>query len=323
VLAVAREYKHRGLPIDVLVIDAGYWHEMGSYAFDPAAWPDPGGMIAELQEMGIHVMVSVWPTINKLSPTYAEMEEQGLLTRSDRGNPAHIAHLMDTRPQGGWPILTHYDPTHPAARELFWKKIRETLYSQGIRLFWLDADEPELIPRDYDTLRYHLGSGSEVGLLFPLMHQRTFYDGLKAEGEHDILMLSRSAWAGSQKYGAAVWSGDVPSTFDSLHRQIAAGLNIGMSGIPWWTSDIGGFIGGNVNDPGFRELIVRWFHVRRLLPALPTARFSRTHSGQLDGRRCRQRSLVIRRTGLHHSQPPSSPARALQTLYFASHEPCQ
>jgi alpha-D-xyloside xylohydrolase len=259
VLKVAHEYHQRGLPLDIIVIDAGYWPEMGTYAFEPVQWPDPQRMVNELASLGTRVMVSVWPTINRVSPAYAEMQERGLLTRSERGNPAHIVHLPDIRPKDAPPLLTFYDPTHPQGRAFYWEILHQGLYSQGIKLFWLDACEPELIPMDYDSVRYHLGSGPEVGMLYPLKHQQALYEGLSRAGETEIVTLSRSAWAGSQRYAAAVWSGDIPSTFDSLRRQIPAGLNIGLSGIVWWTTDIGGFVGGDVNDPEFRELIVRWF----------------------------------------------------------------
>jgi alpha-D-xyloside xylohydrolase len=258
-MRIAREYQQRSLPLDLLIIDGGYWSEMGSYAFTPERWPDPKLMTTELEKMGIRLMISIWPTINRVSPVYQEMQERGFLVRSERGNPLHIAHLLDWRPKDGPPILTLYDPTDPEARKYFWKKIKKGLFDQGVKLYWLDACEPELVPVDHDSIRYHLGSGHEVGMLYPLMHQRAFYEGLQEAGETEILTLSRSAWAGSQRYGAAVWSGDIPSTFDSLHRQILAGLNIGLSGIVWWTTDIGGFLGGDVNDPVFQELIIRWF----------------------------------------------------------------
>src|SRR6185503_7604917 len=119
--------------------------------------------------------------------------------------------------------------------------------------------EPELVPEQPENLRYYIGPGLEVGNAYPMLHARGFYEGMQAEGEQEIVLLCRSAWAGSQRYGALVWSGDIDSTFEDLRRQIPAGLNIGLSGIPWWTTDIGGFSKGDINSPSFRELIVRWF----------------------------------------------------------------
>ena len=140
-----------------------------------------------------------------------------------------------------------------------WEKVRDGYHRHGIKVFWLDACEPEFYPLDPDNLRYHIGSGMEVGCIYPFYHQQTFFDGLRSTGETDVLTLSRSAWAGSQRFGAAVWSGDIPSTFEALRAQVTAGLNIGLSGIPWWTTDIGGFHGGDPQSPAFQELVIRWF----------------------------------------------------------------
>ena len=256
-LAVAHEYKRRDLPLDIIVIDAGHWTLMGDWRFDPQQWPDPAGMLRELDRMGIKVMVSVWPTVNALSRNYPAMQESGLLVRTERGAPTPTP-LFDIRPAG--PIgLYLYDATHPAARKFLWDQLRAGYYRYGVKLFWLDADEPEIKPIHPDNLHYYLGHGAAVHNIYPLLHARAFYDGLRSEGEDEIITLNRSAWAGSQRYGAAVWSGDVESTFEALQTQVRAGLNIGLSGIPWWTTDIGGFKGGDPSDPYFRELIVRWF----------------------------------------------------------------
>jgi alpha-D-xyloside xylohydrolase len=133
-------------------------------------------------------------------------------------------------------------------------------------VYWLDACEPEIYPMDPHNLRFHLGNGLEVGHLFPLMHHQAFSEGMRAAGEKEFIFLSRSAWAGSQRYGAAVWSGDVPSTFEYFRKQVPAGLNIAMSGIPWWTTDIGGFFGGDPESEYFRELVVRWFQYGLFCP---------------------------------------------------------
>jgi alpha-D-xyloside xylohydrolase len=114
-------------------------------------------------------------------------------------------------------------------------------------------------PEDPESALYHLGQGSEVQSIYPREHARGFAEGLRASGEDGVLLLCRSAWAGSQRFGAAVWSGDIDSTFEALAAQIPAGLNIGIAGIPWWTTDIGGFKGGDPSSQYFRELIVRWF----------------------------------------------------------------
>ena len=263
-LSVAREYKRRGLPLSLIVIDFFHGTLMGDWQFDPEHWPDPAAMVRELDEMGVKVMVSIWPTVNALSESFSIMQERGWLVRTARGAAAHSL-FTDTRPGG--PIYIHfYDATHPDARRYVWEKVRQGYYRHGIRVWWLDADEPEMYPMDPENLRYHLGDGRAVTNIYPLLHARGFFEGMRAEGEREILCLSRSAWAGSQRYGAAVWSGDVSSTFEALQVQVRAGLNIALSGIPWWTTDIGGFHGGDPESPEFQELVVRWFQYGAFCP---------------------------------------------------------
>lgn len=256
-LSVAREYKRRKLPLSVIVIDYFHWTVMGDWKFEPKDWPDPQAMVDELNQMGVKLMVSIWPTVNPYSANYAEMLDRGLLVRSEHGNITPMA-IYDTVPNK-LTYITYYDSTHPEARQFIWDKVRDGYFKYGIKVFWLDACEPELYPMDPENLRFHLWNGLEVACIYPLLHAQAFYDGMTAAGDEQICNLARSAWAGSQRYGAAVWSGDIPSTFESLQVQVRAGMNIGLSGIPWWTTDIGGFMGGNIGDPVFRELIVRWF----------------------------------------------------------------
>jgi len=257
-LEVAREYKRRGLPLSVIVVDYFHWTRQGDWRFDPAEWPDPDGMVAELDRLGVKLMVSIWPTVNPASDNYAEMEGLGLLVASERGPAVHLP-IWDTGSGGRRTLVSFYDATSPRARQYIWDKVRDGYYKHGIRVWWLDACEPELRPEHPDNLRYWLGPGLAVGNIYPQLHAKGFYDGMRAAGEDEIISLCRSAWAGSQRYGAAVWSGDVDSTFEDLRRQIPAGLNIGLSGIPWWTTDIGGFKGGDIWSPSFRELLIRWF----------------------------------------------------------------
>jgi len=264
-LSIAREYKQRGLPLSVIVIDYFHWTAQGDWKFDPECWPDPAAMVRELDEMGIKTMVSVWPTVNPLSRNFKEMQQRGLLIRTERGMSAHWD-LTDTKAPGEPVYVYFYDATHPEAQTFMWEQIREGYYRHRIKTFWLDACEPEMYPTDPENLRYHLGNGLTVTNIYPLMHAKGFYDGMRAEGEEEIITLCRSAWAGSQRYGAAVWSGDIASTFEALQSQVRAGLNIGLSGIPWWTTDIGGFHGGDPESPYFRELIVRWFQYGAFCP---------------------------------------------------------
>ena len=258
-LEVAREYKRRGLPISVIVADFFHWPLQGEWKFDPVYWPDPDAMIAELKEMGIELMVSIWPTVDYRSENFTEMKERGLLIRTDRGYPISMDFQGNT---------LHYDSTNPEAREYVWEKAKKNYYSKGVKVFWLDEAEPEYTYYDFDNYRYFLGPDVQVGNIYPVMYAKTFFDGMKKEGQENIINLLRCAWAGSQKYGALVWSGDIMSSFESLRDQFAAGLNMGIAGIPWWTTDIGGFFGADVRDPAFHELLVRWFEYGTFCPVM-------------------------------------------------------
>jgi len=162
----------------------------------------------------------------------------------------------------------HYDATNPEARDFVWKTAKKNYWDKGVRVFWLDEAEPEYAVYDFDNYRYHLGPNVQIGNLYPVMYAKTFFDGMREAGQENVLNLLRCAWAGSQRYGALVWSGDIHSSFASLRNQLAAGLNMGIAGIPWWTTDIGGFHGGDPNDPAFRELFARWFEYGTFCPVM-------------------------------------------------------
>lgn len=258
VLTVAREYKKRGIPLDVIVIDFFHWIRQGDWDFDPLYWPDPKAMVDELKAMGTRCMVSVWPTVDRKSVHYDEMREKGYLIRTEKGSPQCFDFLGDT---------VIYDATNPGAREYIWDKMKETYYKYGIDMFWLDEAEPEFVQYHFDQFRYYLGTDLQVGNIYPRLHSKAFYDGMIKEGRKDIVNLLRCAWVGSQKYASLVWSGDVQSNFESLRDQFAAGLNIGIAGIPWWVSDTGGFF-GDKNDKGFNEMLIRWFQFSTFCPVL-------------------------------------------------------
>lgn len=258
-LEVVREYKRRKLPLDVIVIDFFHWPRQGEWKFDPVYWPDPDAMVKELQELGVELMVSIWPTVDRQSENYEEMLEKGYLIRTERGFRTGLNFEGAT---------IHYDATNPNAREYVWDKVKQNYYKKGIKIFWLDEAEPEYTAYDFDNYRYYRGTDLEIGNIYPVEYARTFYEGMEKEGQKNIVNLLRCAWAGSQKFGTLVWSGDIASSFSSMKNQLAAGLNMGLAGIPWWTTDIGGFHGGNPNDPQFRELFVRWFQWGAFCPVM-------------------------------------------------------
>ena len=258
-LEVAREYKRRNIPLDVIVADFFHWPKQGDWRFDETYWPDPDAMIRELKEMGIELMVSVWPMVDFLSENYEEMKSRGLLTRVEKGVRIDSLYMGNT---------VHFDATNPEAREYVWDKIRQNYFDKGVRIFWLDEAEPEYTVYDFENYRYFRGTNLEVGNIYPVMYAKGFFDGMKNEGMENIVNLLRCAWAGSQRYGALVWSGDIQSSFPSMRCQIKAGLNMAIAGIPWWTTDIGGFFGGDSTDPAFHELLVRWFEYGAFCPVM-------------------------------------------------------
>ena len=249
-LEVAREYKRRGLPVDVIVCDFFHWPKMGDYRFDPEFFPDPKAMIQELNSMGITLMVSVWPQVSLTSENYAEMQQQGLLVRAEYGEQIGMRFVEDNM---------FYDATNPRARKYVWEKCKKNYWDAGVRIFWLDEAEPEYGSYDFKNYRYSLGSNLRIGNLYPQCYARGFYEGMKESGQETPVNLLRCAWAGSQRYGALVWSGDIMCRWEDFRRQVCAGLSMGAAGIPWWTTDIGGFHDGWPEKPEFRELLIRWF----------------------------------------------------------------
>ncbi|MBE5801398.1 MAG: glycoside hydrolase family 31 protein [Clostridiales bacterium] len=258
-LEVAREYKRRGLPIDVIVCDFFHWPRMGDYRFDPEFFPDPAAMVRELKEMGIELMVSVWPQVALTSENYEEMLQQGLLVRAEYGEQVGMRFVEDSM---------FFDATNPRARDYVWKKCKKNYYDHGIRIFWLDEAEPEYGSYHFKNYRYHMGSNQQIGNIFPQQFSRGFWDGMTAQGQENPVNLVRCAWAGSQRYGALVWSGDIMSKWEDFRRQVCAGLSMGVAGLPWWTTDIGGFHHGNPDDPAFRELLIRWFQWGAYCPVM-------------------------------------------------------
>lgn len=258
-LEVAREHRRRGLPLDVIVADFFHWPRMGDYRFEGEFWPDPAAMVDELRELGVELMVSVWPQVSLESENYSHLRRENLLVRAERGLDVQMAF------QGPSAFL---DVTNPAARQWLWETCRRNYGANGIRTFWLDEAEPEYGAYDFDAYRYHLGPNVRVGNLYPQLYARAFWDGQRADGESEVVNLVRCAWAGSQRYGALVWSGDISSTWEDLARQVTAGIHMGVAGIPWFTTDIGGFHHGDATDPAFHELLVRWFQVGAFSPVM-------------------------------------------------------
>ena len=258
-LNVAREYKRRGIPIDAIVIDFFHWTEQGDLKFDPKYWPDPKAMCDELKEMDIEPVVSVWPTISPKSENWREMNDRNMLVRTENGQYPTFDFFG---------MITFIDPTNPETAKFYWDKVKKNYYSYGIKNFWLDEAEPEVHPQQFANLKMYAGNGAQTALIYPYYYNKIFYDGLKSEGETDIISLTRAAYTGSQRVGACVWNGDIMSSFFALRQSISSGLSMAMCGIPWWNSDIGGFLFGDTESKSFRELIVRWFQFGLFCPIM-------------------------------------------------------
>ncbi|KAF0323860.1 putative glycosyl hydrolase [Colletotrichum asianum] len=267
-LEVAEEYRRRELPLDLIVVDFFHWPMQGEGNLTPstgltqANWRSSmsgNAMVKRLNALGVELMVSIWPTVDQRSSNFQEMLEKGFLVRTERGVRTNFEFEGQT---------VYYDPTNPDARRYVWNKAKGNYYTKGIKTFWLDQAEPEYSVYDFDNYRYFLGPNLQVGNIYPRDYARTFFDGMRDSGQENPVNLLRCAWAGSQKYGALVWSGDIASSWSSFRNQLAAGLNMGIAGLPWWTTDIGGFHGGIPKDESFHELFVRWFQWGAFCPVM-------------------------------------------------------
>ena len=249
VLSVARKYREEGIKIDQIVIDFFHWTVQGDWKFDKTYWPDPKAMVDELHSMGIKVIVSIWPSVDRKSENFYPMMEQGLLIKTERGAAQTYDYQGD---------CVEIDPFNPKTRKYVWDVCRKNYYDLGIDAFWLDNSEPDYGVYDFENYRYCDGPALQISNIYPQMYSRVFYDEMSKENK-PVVNLLRCGWAGSQKYGNVIWSGDVPSTFESFKDQVQCGLNMGLAGIAWWTTDIGGFMTDDVNDPDFRQLLIRWY----------------------------------------------------------------
>ncbi len=255
---VAAKYRALHIPVDNIVQDWFWWVTMGEMKWNPS-YPDPQSMINKLHDEHFHLMVSVWPYFRPGSTTYDEFDKNGWF-------------VAKTLSPGFHPLgQALYDATNPAAQKKYWENVNNALFQKGVDAWWLDTDEPETEGKQDNILvdrKLTIGSGARYANVFPLFHAGGVSEGQQAASDKKrVFILSRSAYAGVQRYGVTAWSGDVLSDWVTFARQIPAGLNYSISGMPYWTTDIGGFIsGGNLNDPKFRELFVRWFQFGTFSP---------------------------------------------------------
>jgi alpha-D-xyloside xylohydrolase len=273
---VVKEYRKRKIPLDNIVLDWQYWEDpkWGSHEFDLTRFPDPQGMINELHhDLHAHLMISVWPKFNKGTQHYEEMSKKGFLfTRNiEKKRKDWVGIGYES---------TFYDPFNEEAGKLFWKQIDNKLNVLGIDGWWLDATEPDIHSnlsieeRKVNMNPTALGPGSKYFNAYSLMNAKGVYEGQrKSSPDKRVFILTRSAYAGQQRYGAVTWSGDIVSRWSDFRDQISAGVNFSLSGIPYWTMDIGGFAverryynatGETLRE--WRELNTRWFQFGAFCP---------------------------------------------------------
>jgi alpha-D-xyloside xylohydrolase len=259
ILTVARKYRELHLPADNIVQDWFWWNHKGEHVFNKN-YPDPKGMVDELHKENFHLMISVWPFFEPGSAVYDEMEKRGWF----------VDKFKFAKPPYHTSGMAVYDATNPEARKYYWDLMNKALFNIGLDAWWLDTTEPETEGQEENILLGHklaIGSGDRYVNLYPLMTTGAVYDGQRsASDQKRVFILSRSAFAGAQKNAVTAWSGDINSDFFSFRRQIPAGLNYSLSGLPYWTTDIGGFVSGNPDDPEYRELFIRWFQYGSFCP---------------------------------------------------------
>jgi alpha-D-xyloside xylohydrolase len=255
---VVAEYQKRQVPLSVIICDFYHYPKLGDMHFDSEFYPDPHEMVAKVNKAGVRFMISYWPHIDYKSENFADMQEQGLLAKT--------THEMADSWLFGKSIF--FDVTNPETMDYVWDKCKKNYWDLGIKNFWLDEIEPDRNFEDPSYYSYMAGSHLKLGNLYPLLNEKGFYEKMQAEGEKNPVNLCRCAWAGSERYGSLVWSGDVFSRFSWLANQIPAGINIGLAGISWWNTDIGGFQGGFVHSPKFKNLLIRWFEFGAFSPVM-------------------------------------------------------
>ena len=257
-LETAAEFRKRKIPVDVLVQDWQYWGRYGWNAmrFDESAYPSPADMISALHKQDFHVVISVWAKFGAQTGVDKEFVANNLVLKSaaSTGEPA--------KERENWADLFN-----PQAQKMFWADINRNLFSAGLDGWWLDASEPEGDPLK-DGLTF-LGAGTKVRNAFPLFETSAVYQGQRGSGEDKrVVILTRSAYTGEQRNGVIAWSGDISANWETLRRQIPAGLSFAMSGFPYWTTDIGGFFRpvDQYASPEYHELLIRWFQFGAFCP---------------------------------------------------------
>lgn len=269
------EFRRRQIPLDVIVQDFMYWKpdQWGSHEADPARFPDVPGWIRAIHDRHARLLISVWGKFYPNTRNAEEMQARGFL---------YQVPLRDSVRDWLGYHYTFYDAFNPAARRLFWDQLRPALFDQGVDAWWLDATEPDILP-SWDLQKQReainptaVGSGARMLNAYSLEQVGGIYEGQRqAAPDRRVAILTRSAFAGLQRYGAAIWSGDIASAWPAMRKQIAAGLGFSISGIPYWTMDVGGYWPqprfraepmAPADAEEWRELSARWTEFGALVP---------------------------------------------------------
>ncbi len=282
ILDVAKQYRHKMLPLDVIVVDFLNMTKQGELDLDPKRWPDPAGMNRELHGMGVNTLLSVWPHFSRGTQFYDMLQKNGWLI-----------HKPDGTPDPGWAkevIGPNLDTTNPEAAKWWWEKIRDRYVNPyGFDYLWLDETEPDFDPAGD---MYSIGSGIRYYNVYPLFHTASVYEGFRRDfgDSKRVMILARAAYLGAQRNGTVFWSSDIVSTWDMLKRSIPAGLNFAATGLPYWDTDIAGFFSPPIppdyraehkplidgsdaretiaNYEDYPELFVRWFEWGAFQPVM-------------------------------------------------------
>lgn len=272
ILNTVKTFRQKNIPLDNIVMDWQYWkiNEWGSQQFDPARFSNPDSMIEVLhKQYNTKFMISVWPKFYKGIANFDVMHKQGFLLNKNADE--------ERKDWLGY-VSTFYDVHNPAARKQFWQLLNTNLYNKKIDAWWMDASEPDIHSNfplaKRKELFYPNAMGSAIKYFnsYPLLNSQAIYEGQKATNDNRrVFILTRSGYAGIQRYGSAIWSGDIGSTWADMKNQIAAGVNFSMSGVPYWTFDAGGFATEKRYEKGedkaeWKELQARWYQFGSFMP---------------------------------------------------------
>jgi alpha-D-xyloside xylohydrolase len=258
ILGIVNEFRQRQIPMDVIVQDWYYWdpQKWGSHYINRTRYPDPAKMTSEVHNKNAKIIISVWGKFDSTSTNYSEMDQKGFLWKST------------------WENSRYYNAYNPEARSLYWRQMKDSLFAKGFDGWWLDATEPETGDMRYDEtkkiMNNNLGTGARYLNAYPLMTTTAVYSGQRqTTSDKRVYILTRSAFPGQQRNATTTWSGDITASWEVFHKQISAGLNFCFTGIPYWTTDIGGFtvlVPGGCNNDMYRELFTRWYQYGTFCP---------------------------------------------------------